>query len=281
MKKLLLFGFFLLASSFASAQDQVVPYPEFSKLTSAPEIPEDLKGLVWNKWSTKNFIIISIDKNQGLFLKNNLDNIKKTLLNNWGIQDFNFKGDCKIVCVSDKKLLKRIFRLESPRFEIKENKDGELSCSIWFSLEDKNELPIFELMEMTMFQLENFHKKTIPLFLKRGICSLSEKSSEIAKRILNNKIQKFDLEEIKNKEKIEKEEADIFDTQSTIICLLFRKEYGEENFLNYIKTNNLNEFGIKSLDKFEEIINRYYKNLIDDLEKDITPEDYLIIKNRR
>ena len=39
-------------------------------------IPEDIKDLVWNKWETPNFIILSIDEDQGRYLAENIESIK-------------------------------------------------------------------------------------------------------------------------------------------------------------------------------------------------------------
>lgn len=266
---------FLATQSFA--QEKIsIPHPvastEETTTAAAPELPEDLKGLVWNKWDTENFIVISIDKNQGLYLKNNLDKIKTNLLNSWGFKDFKFSGECKIVCVSDKKLLKRIFRLDSPRFEIKKNENGKTSCAIWFS-QDQN-IPESELMQLCLFQIENYYKHDFLLFCKKGISVLSDSNVANKKKLLLNKLDNISFEDLLK----QNEEESNFDAKSAIVCLLMCKEYGKSNFLAYLKTKNLNEFGINDVSKFNEIINRYYKNLFDDLQNNRTPEDYLTIK---
>ncbi len=267
----IIFSFLCFFGTFSFAQEISVPSPVVA-IEAAPDLPDDLKGLVWNKWDTDNFIIISIDKNQGLYLKNNLEKIKSHLLSSWGFKDFRFTGECKIVCVSDKKLLKRIFRLDSPRFEIKQNENGKTSYAIWFSLDDNN-IPTSELMQLCLFQLENYYKHDFLLFCEKGISFLSN-SSNIKKRLLSNKLSSISFEDLL---KENKEDPD-FDIKSAVVCLLMCKEYGKNNFINYLKTKNTAEFGINDTNKFNQIINRYYKNLIDDLQNNRTPEDYLTIK---
>jgi len=273
-------------STFSYAQEQVVPYPvENPKQTLQPEIPEDLKGLVWNKWSTKNFIIISIDKNQGLFLKNNIEKFKSQLFDSWGIKDVDFKGECKVVCVSNKKLLKRIFRLDDSKFEVRKSENGDISCVIWFSLEEKNnDFPIFELMQVCSTQLEAELNDSVPLFCKRGMGLLSENFESIRTRLLENNLDKISFNDISSKKEQDlknQKEMNDFDVSSAVVCLLLRKEYGQDNFLNYLHTKNIGEFGINNIEKLNEIINRYYGHLMEDLKNNKTPKDYLQVKNSR
>lgn len=267
------FLFFILIFATSTFAQEKVPYPEQDpKLTTSQELPEDLKNLVWNKWSTKNFIILSIDKSQGEYLKNNLEKIKTNLLNSWGIKDVQFKTPCKIVCVPDEKLLKRIFRLEKPKIEMKDD-----SCAIWFYLKNKSELPIYELMQICLFQLENNTNTKLPLFCKFGMSVLSEDLDFIRNKLANCS-NNISMEEFlsKKEEYFEKHLA-----ESCLICLMLRKEFGQDNFLNFLHKGSFVEFGINDSKKLDEIINRYRENIINDLNNNKIPDDYLIIRNNR
>jgi hypothetical protein len=280
--KRMIFVLCFLCSSFSFGQEQV-PYPlqDGPKQTIIPEIPEDLKGLVWNKWSTNNFIIISIDKSQGLYLKNNLEDIKSNLIKSWGIKDINFKGECKIVCVSNDKLLKRIFRLENSKFEFRKNENGEINCVIWFSLENTSDLPVAEFMQLCISQLEIHNNDVFPLFCKRGMSVLSQNFEDSSSKLLGKNIEKISFKDIFSKKEQDVVDWNDFDIKSSVACLLLRKEYGQDNFLNFLNSKKLEEFGIINSEKFDEIINRYYRNLIDDLKNNKTPKDYLQIQNSR
>jgi hypothetical protein len=270
--KFVYFLFLILCSAVAYAQEQVVPYPlESPKQAKAPEIPEDLKGMVWNKWTTKNFIILSIDKNQGIYLKNNIEKIKTWLLNRWGLSDVDFEGECKVVCVSDKRLLKRIFRLDNSKFEVRKDQNGNVQTSIiWFSLEDYDrDMAMFELMNICLYQFENKYKKSLPSFCKKGMSFLSQQPEIIKQKILEEPVTEISFEK------------DLKEAQCGVLCLLLRKEYGQDNFVRYLSNDNLDSFGFKQKEKFDEILNRYYRNLLEDIKTNKIPNEYLKIKNRR
>ena len=63
-----------------------------------------------------------------------------------------------------------------------------------------------------------------------------------------------------------------------IICLMLRKEYGQDNYLKFLKSQKLNAFGIKDEVKLNEIYNRYYTNLIKDLKNEKVPNSYIKIR---
>lgn len=270
--KFVYFLFLVLFAATVVAQEQVVPYPlETPKQAKAPEIPEDLKGMVWNKWTTKNFIILSIDKDQGVYLKNNMEKIKTWLLTRWGLSDVNFDGECKIVCVSSKKLLKRIFRLDGSKFEVRKDQNGKIQTSvIWFSLEDyEKDIAMFELMNICLSQFENKYKKDLPSVCKKGMAFLSQEPEVIKHKILEEPTSEISFEKELN------------DVQCGVLCLLLRKEYGQDNFIKYLSSNDFNCFGFTQKEKFNETLNRYYRNLLEDIKTNRVPNEYLKIKNRR
>jgi hypothetical protein len=254
------------------ADDISVPFPDQSRSVqkTKAEVPDDLKGLVWNKWSTKNFIIISIDKSQGVYLKNNIEKVKTWLVTRWGLDDFDFSGDCKIVCVSNKNLLKRIFKLDNPKFEVRKNNDKIELCAIWFSLEDyQKDMPLFELMKICLAQKETYSKNDLS-FCNDGICFLSQNFEVIKQTILENENS---LSKIEFGDKMN-------EVQSGVVCLLMRKEYGQENFLKYLVDKNLSCYGFDDQTKFASVLSRYCKNLIEDLKNNKTPKDYIKINRR-
>lgn len=278
MKNIIFSILLLLGINECNSQEFLdFPYPSFAK----ENLPEDLKGLVWNKWSTNNFIVLSIDKNQGLYIKNNIEKIKTRILNEWGYEDFNFTGDCKLVCVSNKNLLKRIFKLDFPKFEFRKNDNNQLElCAIWFSLEDMK-FPISLLTELCIVQKEFKDSVTFPLFCKRGMVFLSNDLD-----FVKNKLRDFDsfeenILEFTNIKQLP-ENTDNFDLNSVILCLLMRKEYGAYNFSNYTTSKNLKQFGYENNNdkKLNIIFNKYSRNLLDDLKNNKVPDSYLIINRR-
>ena len=53
--------------------------------------------LKWHRWTTDNFVILSIDKNQGDYLFNNIEKIKEMSVSKWGVANSVFDNRCKII----------------------------------------------------------------------------------------------------------------------------------------------------------------------------------------
>lgn len=284
MKKLILFLllFFTFQISLGENPDQPIQItlkensnqidPIQVSSEEVPQVPDDLKGLVWNKWDTDNFIILSIDKDQGLFLKNNIEKIKDLILEKWGINNFKFSNKCKIVCVTNEKLLERIFRIKEPKFEVRKKENNEIElCAVWFSLED-NQIPYFEIANVC-FEESGLN---LPQFCVSGMSMLSD-SDRFVEELLSSdfSISKNEILESSNEDS---KSVDNFEIKSAVVCLLLRKEFGQKNFSNFLQNNNYDVFGFDDdLSKFDEILERYHKNLINDLSNGKVPESYLRI----
>ena len=267
--KAISFLFFVLFSFCLSAQETV----------TTPEISEDLKGLVWNKWDTENFIVLSIDKNQGLYIKNNIEDIKTLLLDKWGLPDVDFKGECKLICVSNKNLLKKIFRLDDSKVEIRRDQQGNVQlCVIWFCLENK-EIPLDHLTTICLAQFEEKYDK-LPYFCKKGMPLLSKDVQDIKQKLISQDKLKFSLKDFFNV-KEDKSKSEAYKIQSALLCLLLRKEFGQDNFVNFLHSKSLSSFGFEDDIEFEKIVNKYYENIYNDLKENKVPNDYLEINNRR
>lgn len=279
MKKIFLLLSFIFCS-FCNGQEveqkvQNVPAP-----TEVKDL--ETKDLVWNKWETKNFIILSIDKSQGLYLKNNIERIKTEVITKWGLNDFDFASDCKLVCVTNKDLLKKLFKLDNSRSEIRKDSSGKITLSvIWFYLdEDINS----KITDICLGEIEQNSKNKIPLFCKKGISRLNQNIDNIKKDLCDKSLLKINSKDVISK-KIEDlskiENLDLYEKQCALLCLLFRKEYGQENFLRYLNNNDLEKsFGIIKFEDLDKILAKYSENLINDLENNKVPKEYIIINRR-
>lgn len=261
--------------SLVLAQEVPVPVPFIESQTvqkqvsSSSKTPDEFKDLVWNKWDTENFIILSIDKNQGYKLKNEIEEIKSWILDRWGFDDVNFNSDCKVILVSNRDLFKKLFKLETPRCEVRKDGDKISLSAIWISNEDLNKLP-YVLSEVCFSEIEQQYKRTLPVHIKKGMSYLNKDASELSE-LKNASI--FTYEKL-----ISEKSPD--EKQCAILCLLFRKEYGQDNFLKYAADEDLNNFSIKSKENIESILNRYYNNIISDLQENKVPQSYLDVKRR-
>ena len=83
----------LLLSSSNIAYSQI-EYPQ-GQPTAADA---DLEGLRWNRYTTDNFVILSIDNNQGRWLYQNVEKIKQLSLTRWGFPQTSeeFTQECRI-----------------------------------------------------------------------------------------------------------------------------------------------------------------------------------------
>ncbi|MHA1948746.1 MAG: hypothetical protein ACW987_02660 [Candidatus Thorarchaeota archaeon] len=81
---------------------------------------------------------------------------------------------------------------------------------------------------------------------------------------------------------LSKDKQDLFDQQAAMVCLLFRKELGQNNLMRFIRTGSSEEnlkrvYGFKGYGEFESTMKRYMLHLSNDINKDKTPVSYLQI----
>ena len=244
------------------------------------ELPEKYKDLVWNKWDTKNFIILSIDKKQGHYIKNEIENLKTNIICRWGLSDFDFSIPCKIICVDSKDLLSDLFKIDNIHYEVRKNEQGKITLNvIWLCYDDCKDISYF-LSNICFDEIEQVKNKELPFYIKKGMCYLSKNISSIKKEIAELEAEKIDYPELisKNEKSLDKENLISFEKQSAVACLLFRKEFGQVNFINYLNNNDLRNFGSEDVKIINGVLDRYYKNLQSDLKDDKVPNDYLNIR---
>lgn len=273
----LLFLFFALATVSAFAQEEV---PQPMQVTTEPD-----KNLVWNKWETENFIILSLDKSQGLYLKNNIENIKSSLLKDLGLEDVNFSSKCKLVAVPDREFMSKLFRIAGSHNEVRKNDSGDVSlCAIWLENDKIDEDLGFHIASICLN--ESVSNKNHRLFVQKGICFLCRPVEYIKKDLKD--LGQFDLNYLINmtQEKwksLSTEEKDLFQKQSELVCLFFRKEFGKNRFKKFLYSNQkeediLSTYGFENDKQLNNTLNRYSSNLDKDIQADKTPDKYLKIK---
>ena len=253
----------------------------------------EIKNLVWNRYVTTNFTILSIDNDQGYWMKNNLESIKFWCLNRWGLPDVKFSKECRVFCVPNSGLLKKLFNLDSSKMEIRK-KDGLLEITaMWLSLDDKPaKLIPTQLTEIVMSEFEEVNKFKFPFWAKKGMTALNGIIPDIKNDLSILKDAKlFGVESILNFSgdqfaKLSVERQRIFINQSECLCLLLRKEFGEVKFHSFMKTSFQTGsedavkkvLGFKNMDDFEKTYARYVNGISKDVSEKNTPDSYLQIK---
>jgi hypothetical protein len=106
----------------------------------------------------------------------------------------------------------------------------------------------------------------------------------------NNPLTVKDLVDFDNEKykQLKDEDKKIFDCYSMYLCLMVRKEFGEDLFLNFIQESSKEnfEYAIKNVLKFDSVehfdksFQRYLKDLSNDVKLGKTPNYYLQINSK-
>lgn len=278
----------------AVAQDKtelVYPYG------AVPPTDPELKNLQWNRYTTENFTILSIDDGQGKWLHQNMEQIRKWCLSRWGFPDFKFTKECRVFCVPNKQLMKKLFNLQESRFEIR-RKNGQIEITaMWLVLDDKPAKVIpTPLTQICLAEFEARYGTSVGFWAKRGMSMLNGTVPEIRGHIqqLSGMVLKDQPMFVSQKmftmteEEYFKEKAEnqrIYDQQAVALCLMLRKEFGEaklQGFLRISSKNNAEDvmrvvYGFQSFAHFDKSYFRYMRDLANDVNAGKTPDSYLEI----
>ena len=277
--RLLATVFFLIFSSFCfgdEASQAIYPFTD-KKINQ-----ED--SLVWNKWDTENFVVLSLDKSQGLKLKALIEPVKKSICENWFLDVPSLPIKCKIMCVPDRELLAKLFNIDAPHVEVRRDAEGKVSlCAIWITTEDLELLP-FLVCSLCVADDICLNKQIHPV--QRGISFLSKPLDYTRRDIVEpGQINSKHLLSMTREKWISltPKEKQVFDAQSAIFCLLLRKEFGGELFARFASSPNQDEsslrliYGFKNLEQLDSVLERYSGNLVKDIHRGIVPDNYLTI----
>lgn len=282
----MLFAFLFTFSAFC--QDEIIVPSDVVNVAK-----DDLKDLTWNRYTTENFTILSIDNAQGKWLYSNIENIKFWCLKRWGLSNFKFEKECRIMVVPNKDLLKKLFNITESKYEFRKNKDGLEIIVVWLLVDSTEDLVDEVPFVVTMCSLVEFnYKNNIKnnLILMNGMSLLNQSISSIKKIKnkgvnLDNKIlDLFSVDEDKLK-KMNLEEKEDFNIKSLVLCLMLKKEFGENKFLKFMSSNKNKEDTIGfiykfTVDDFNNTYNRYYGDLFKELKENKVPDKYIDVKKK-
>lgn len=278
----------------ATAQPELV-YPTGWAVPTDPE----LKNLQWNRYTTPNFTILSIDDSQGKWLAANLEKIKTWCVTRWGFPDFKFSKECRVMCVPNKNLMKKLFNLTESRCEVRRNKDGGVDMTVmWLILDDKpaKTVPI-QLSQVAFAEFENTHNVKFGWYARRGMSILNGTPQDIRQHlaVLGNTVNRdspvfvsekmFTMTE-EDYAKAKQEDQMVFDSQAVALCLMLRKEFGEAKMQGFMRLSSRNNpqsvlqaiYGFRSYQHFDASYARYMRDLTNDIARGKTPDLYLEIR---
>lgn len=262
----------------------------------AQSTPDIIKGKVWNRWTSNNFIVHAITDDQGRYLKNNLEGVKKWIFTRWGLNDIPFDIEVKLWCVGDRELFEALYpSLDDSKVEIR-REDGKIKVIEVFLLLDEQpsrSLPA-PMTEICIALFEETHNIKFGWWAYRGMILLNGSETQIRGRLreLSPKIMnsnsiflsktilattKEDYAKLTDQEKV------LFDNEAMVFCLFLRKEFGQDRLLHFFRENNPESglqkiYGFRDYNHFDVSFYSYMKDLVNDVAKGKTPAHYLLIQ---
>ena len=261
-------------------------------------VPPEIEGKVWNRWTSENFTVLSLNDIQAQYLHKHLELVKVWVFSRWGLYDLPFAAECKMICVDEPDLFFKMFKIRESRVEIRRDDQGRIKEAVIFLL--INDAPSHTvptpLTEVCMAEFSQAYKQDTPWCLVRGMALLNGALDQIRGDISEffpiveqNKPVYFlnGLFGISKKKYAEltPENKRIFDQCSLTLCLMLRKEFGENKFHWFIKTaseQNAEQAAkeilkFQSAADFDKTFRRYMIDITRDVTTNKTPDEYLQI----
>lgn len=262
-------------------------------------LPKELEGLSWNRWTSKNFVVCSLNDPQAQYLNKHLEFVKVWIFSRWGMYDIDFSAPCKLICVDNKDIYKKLFNLTSTKVEVRKNADGKITETVVFLLIDgppSHTVPI-PLTEVCLAEFAQKYNANFGIWVSKGMSNINGTLEQIRDRILDIKprLEKNEplffskgILELDNDQynALPDDKKQLYDNCATIFTLMIRKEFGQERYLKFLQktSEEAPEEAIKKVlmfggyDEFDRVFKRYMVDLSNDVLNGKTPDDYLQIK---
>jgi hypothetical protein len=244
------------------------------------------EDLVWNRYTTENFTILSIENKQGRWLHYNIENIKSWCLKRWGLPNIKFEKECRIMVVPNKELLKKLFNISESKYEAR-MVDGKLEIiALWLSLDSEEDLvdtvPYFVTICSLLEIDEKFNTKS-NILLTKGMAEINRSLVKIKENLKAVNIDDKDIVSVFNLDVKKMSQDDL--NKSLIISLMLRKEFGESKFLRFLFSNKNTKDSLSLIygfdpDSFSKSYNRYCKDISKDIKDNKVPDFYLQVEKR-
>ena len=264
-------------------------------------IPQEIEGKVWNRWTTKNFVVCSLDDRQAQYLHKHLEFVKAWAFSRWGLYDLDFSAECKLICVNDPALFEKMFRIKDTKVEIRRDASGKIKESVIFLLindSPSHTVPV-PLTEVCVAEFAQKYNTNFGLWAYRGMSHLNgsidqirSDLSQLVPMVKGNQPLYFSKGLLEmtpaDYDKLTDGQKDLYDQCAMMFCLLVRKELGQDAFHHLLKktAEASGETAIKEILKFDNYAHfdrtfkRYMLDLTEDISKGETPDHYLQIREK-
>jgi len=291
-----LFVFYLLLQGVSFAQDiglsSGTTQSGSSQVVAAPAQDEsdpdpDLRGLSWNRYAKGDYVILSIDEAQGRWLLNNIENASSSCLTRWGLKPTGPSQECRIFCVPNRSLLKKLFNLDAPKAEVRKNEDGTVEINVIWICIDSLEIDLLTPY-ITHILLSN---ESCPFWFSRGAEVLNRRSPDAARAVAgaspNFPASKVLATTQSDYFSMSVENRLSFDTQSALLCMMLRKELGQTKLLSFLGSLDSSSdifscletvYGYRDIEEFNSKYASYCSDLLKELSLGNVPDQYFVIK---
>ena len=285
-----------VSANESSIQKVVMPLEVTNEMQVAPADPS-IKDLKWNRWTSNNFVVCAINDTQAQYLHEHLELVKVWVYTRWGLGDVPFSAECRVICVDNAELFQRLFKLQNSTTEIRRGPDGRIKLCVIFLLADSKPSTVVPvpLTEICLAEFNQRYTEEFGWWSYRGMAllngSMEQIKSQFASMELGPSDSKTLLEMTKEKYMtLQPTEKANFDRRAMVLCVMIRKEFGQDEYLWMLKkTANhgnpeaaLKEIcGFKGYPDFDLTFSRYMTDLCRDVNSGKTPVSYLQIREKK
>lgn len=297
--RFLLFAAMSLLPVLVFSQEMVknVELPKEVKEESS-NIPKELEGKVWNRWTSENFVVLSVNDTYAQYLHKNIESMKTWALERWGFPDVVFSRKCKIICVDDPKLYEMMFKMNHSSAVTERNKRGLIEENTIFMLANRppSETIPSVLTAICLREFAQQYDTELDFWTIRGICLLNSPLNEIKRRIVTSKTSVaekkskgfakslFEMEGKRYGEMSHKNKK-LCDDCTMMLVLMLRQEFGQNKFHWLIKRASdtgpeqaiKTTLGFSGYDEFDKSYKAFIFDLIKMTIREKVPDSYFMI----
>jgi hypothetical protein len=284
-------------SAFGQIRKVLDPIEVREESMYARGVPKDIEGLQWNRWTSKNFVVLALDDSYAKYLNQHLELVKTWTLARWGLIDIEYSVPCKFICVDDPALFEKLFKIKKTKVEVRRDEQGRIKETVIFLLADKqpsHSVPT-PVTEISLAEFGQKYNTKFAWWTNRGMSLLNGSLDQIRQRVTNVKtpiendrpfyFSKSLMELSKDQyEKLSEDQKSLFDSSAVIFCLMIRKEFGQDRFHVLMKdaairpeAGLVKATGFESYKDFDRTFKRYMMDLSNEILADKTPDKYLQI----
>lgn len=257
-------------------------------------VPDPYKNMQWHRKQTQNFEIVAIDAAHAQQLSVYVENLKTWIYKRWGLNNVPFDKPCMIICVPSQAIFSEFFRKDSiePHIANSKNFDGadRSVYGIWIAADTSGRWLTASLPEkigrVCMMNYESTYRIGLGLWLQVGSATLNNDVGVIRSVLSRASSTTLSAEQLFAETQASydaktPEQKMEFRRCSTALCLLLRKEFGEQRFHSFLSQTAaqgspaIQVYGFTSLSQLNASYIAYVNNLSYDLQQGVTPNSYL------